>query len=49
MGDDGTGVQWRCEADLPRGVAFGELDVSCEGWRGPMDKNVLAGESGEQP
>lgn len=45
-GDDGAGgVQWRCEADLPQGIKFGDLDVVCEGWGKAGDSNVLAGKS----
>ncbi|KAL1408511.1 OPT superfamily [Vanrija albida] len=42
-GDDGTGPQWKCEADLAEGVRFGPLEVVCEGWARAGDTNVLAG------
>lgn len=45
-GNDGTGPQWRCEADLPSGIGFGELEVVCEGWRAAGDSDVLAGSCG---
>lgn len=25
-------VQWKCEADLPKGYRFGSVEVGCEGW-----------------
>ncbi|WVF70434.1 hypothetical protein IAT40_005224 [Kwoniella sp. CBS 6097] len=47
MGDDGSGgVQWRCDTDLPSSLRLGKIDVSCEGWSGPGDKNVLQGSCG---
>ncbi|GAA5936677.1 hypothetical protein JCM1841_000222 [Sporobolomyces salmonicolor] len=47
VGDDGAGgVEWKCEADLPRGVRFGEVEVGCEGWDGPDDPYVLRGSCG---
>ncbi|OCF42263.1 hypothetical protein I317_03882 [Kwoniella heveanensis CBS 569] len=47
MGDDGTGgIQWRCDTDLPSSLRLGKIDVSCEGWSGPGDKNVLQGSCG---
>ncbi|WOO77906.1 Store-operated calcium entry-associated regulatory factor [Vanrija pseudolonga] len=45
-GDDGTGPQWKCEADLVDGVKFGPLEVVCEGWSRAGDTNVLAGSCG---
>lgn len=33
----------QCEADLPSGIRFGRVDVSCEGWNGPGDSNILHG------
>lgn len=30
-GSDGSDVQWKCEADLPNNIRFGQLDVYCEG------------------
>lgn len=43
VGDDGTGSQWKCDADLPSGIKFGNLEVVCEGWARAGDTNVLAG------
>lgn len=42
-GHDGVSPQWACEADLPEGMRFGNLEVVCEGWSRPGDTNVLAG------
>ena len=43
-----TGMQLRlqCDTDLPHGLRMGKVEVSCEGWSGPGDMNVLQGESG---
>ncbi|KAF9430214.1 Rab GDP dissociation inhibitor alpha [Entomortierella beljakovae] len=30
-GFDGSDVQWKCQADLPDNLRFGELEVNCEG------------------
>lgn len=30
-GFDGSDVQWKCQADLPHNLRFGELNVNCEG------------------
>ncbi|GAA5884133.1 hypothetical protein JCM6882_002153 [Rhodosporidiobolus microsporus] len=47
VGEDGVGgVEWKCEADLPRGVRFGEVEVGCEGWDGPDDPFILRGSCG---
>lgn len=35
--------QWKCEAELPSSLAFGPLEVVCEGWSRAGDTNVLAG------
>jgi len=33
VGEDGVGgLEWKCEAELPRGMRFGEIEVGCEGW-----------------
>ncbi|KAF9377509.1 hypothetical protein CPB97_010122 [Podila verticillata] len=40
-GSDGSDVQWKCEADLPNNVRFGQLDVYCEGYKNPDDPYVL--------
>lgn len=33
VGDDGAGgLEWSCTAELPKGVRFGAVEVSCEGW-----------------
>ncbi|KAF9913637.1 hypothetical protein BX616_009797 [Lobosporangium transversale] len=45
-GFDGTDVQWKCEADLPDNMRFGELDVYCEGYNHPDDPYVLKGSCG---
>lgn len=45
-GFDGIDVQWRCEAEMPNGVKFGLLDVSCEGYDYPDDPYVLVGSCG---
>ncbi|GAA5908775.1 hypothetical protein JCM5296_005765 [Sporobolomyces johnsonii] len=47
VGDDGAGgVEWKCEADLPKGLRFGEVEVGCEGWDGPDDPYILRGSCG---
>lgn len=47
VGTDGVGgLEWKCEADLPSGFRFGDVDVSCEGWDGPDDPNILRGSCG---
>ncbi len=33
----------QCDTDLPKGLRLGKVEVSCEGWSGPGDKNVLQG------
>jgi hypothetical protein len=42
-GHDGISPQWTCNADLPSSLAFGPLEVVCEGWSKAGDSNVLAG------
>ncbi|OZJ03330.1 hypothetical protein BZG36_04221 [Bifiguratus adelaidae] len=46
VGWDGTDVQWRCEADLPKGIKFGDVEVSCEGYDYPDDPYILKGSCG---
>ncbi|GAA5853977.1 hypothetical protein JCM8547_008177 [Rhodosporidiobolus lusitaniae] len=47
VGEDGAGgLEWKCEANLPRGVRFGEVEVSCEGWDNPGDPYILRGSCG---
>jgi hypothetical protein len=42
VGDAGGGdVQWRCEGELPRGVSFTNIQVSCEGYSSAEDPWVL--------
>ncbi|EKM57889.1 uncharacterized protein PHACADRAFT_171110 [Phanerochaete carnosa HHB-10118-sp] len=43
VGGEATGVDWKCEADLPEALRFGRVEVSCEGWDGPGDPYVLKG------
>ncbi|KAF8938110.1 hypothetical protein BGZ58_001557 [Dissophora ornata] len=45
-GFDGSDVQWKCQADLPQDLRFGELDVYCEGYNNPDDPYVLKGSCG---
>lgn len=48
VGSDGVGgLEWKCEADLPTGLRFGEVDVSCEGWgeSGGPDPRMLSSET----
>ncbi|KAF9315954.1 Store-operated calcium entry-associated regulatory factor [Podila horticola] len=45
-GSDGSDVQWKCEADLPNNIRFGQLDVYCEGYNNPDDPYVLKGSCG---
>jgi len=37
---------WECTADLPVGVRFGSIDVSCEGFRYPSDEYITRGSCG---
>ncbi|GAA6056219.1 hypothetical protein JCM3770_002093 [Rhodotorula araucariae] len=47
VGSDGAGgLEWKCEADLPHGIRFGEIQVGCEGWDGPEDTYILRGSCG---
>lgn len=44
VGSSGLGgLEWKCDADLPRGVRFGTVEVGCEGWDAPGDDYVLRG------
>ncbi|KAG0358155.1 Store-operated calcium entry-associated regulatory factor [Gamsiella multidivaricata] len=45
-GFDGSDVQWKCQADLPDNLRFGELSVYCEGFGYPDDPYVLKGSCG---
>lgn len=45
-GFDGSDVQWKCQADLPDNLRFGQLDVFCEGYAHPDDPFVLKGSCG---
>eukprot|EP01117_Protostelium_nocturnum_P009648 TRINITY_DN3449_c0_g1_i1.p1 TRINITY_DN3449_c0_g1~~TRINITY_DN3449_c0_g1_i1.p1 ORF type:complete len:323 (+),score=94.89 TRINITY_DN3449_c0_g1_i1:322-1290(+) len=45
-GSDGVSIQWKCEADLDKGVKFGKTVVSCEGYTNPNDPYVLKGSCG---
>ncbi|CAI4229221.1 unnamed protein product [Auanema sp. JU1783] len=45
-GHDGLDYQWRCTADLPRDLEFGEVTVTCEGYDYPEDRFILAGSCG---
>lgn len=45
-GFDGRDVQWKCEADLPKGLELGKVSVSCEGYEYPNDPEVLVGSCG---
>ncbi|KAF9430348.1 Store-operated calcium entry-associated regulatory factor [Podila epigama] len=45
-GSNGDDVQWKCQADLPENVRFGQLDVYCEGYKNPDDPFVLKGSCG---
>jgi len=42
-GWDGIDVNWACTTDLPKGTAFGLIEVNCEGYEYPEDPFVLAG------
>jgi len=46
MGTDGRDVQWKCESDMPGGIRFGTVDVSCEGYNYPDDDFILVGSCG---
>ncbi|KAG0374644.1 hypothetical protein BGX24_010150, partial [Mortierella sp. AD032] len=45
-GFDGEDVQWKCQADLPDNMRFGQLDVFCEGFAHRDDPFVLKGSCG---
>lgn len=45
-GWDGHDATWRCEADLPQGLRFGQVTISCEGYSYPDDPFILAGSCG---
>ncbi|KAM0750007.1 DUF1183-domain-containing protein [Meredithblackwellia eburnea MCA 4105] len=42
----GADVEWSCQAELPRGIRFGNLEVGCEGWDDSSDPYVLKGSCG---
>ena len=46
VGFDGQDVTWQCEAELPKGVKFGKVEVSCEGHSSRDDEYVLKGSCG---
>ena len=46
VGFDGSDVTWQCEAELPKGVRFGKVEVSCEGFSSRDDEYVLKGSCG---
>ena len=46
IGFDGSDVTWQCEAELPKGVKFGKVEVSCEGHSSRDDEYVLKGSCG---
>ncbi|KAJ7593236.1 hypothetical protein C8J56DRAFT_493715 [Mycena floridula] len=46
LGGTGTEVDWKCSADLPDGLRFGRVEVSCEGWNKAGDPFVLKGSCG---
>jgi len=46
VGGHGGDVDWKCEADLPKSLRFGKVEVSCEGWSGRGDPYVLKGSCG---
>ncbi|GAA5943394.1 uncharacterized protein JCM15063_002934 [Sporobolomyces koalae] len=41
--DGGGGLEWKCQAELPNGIKFGQVEVGCEGWDGPDDEYILRG------
>ncbi|KAF2756032.1 hypothetical protein EJ05DRAFT_86902 [Pseudovirgaria hyperparasitica] len=41
--DDATDIQWTCTASLPPEFKLGSTEVTCEGFEGPEDENVLRG------
>lgn len=40
-GNGGNGLEWKCDADLPNSVRFGNVEVSCEGWNNANDPYIL--------
>lgn len=45
-GTDGLTTQWECKGDLDSGCYFSQINISCEGYEYPEDKNILAGSCG---
>ena len=46
VGWDGNDVTWKCEAELPKGVRFGKVEVNCEGFPRADSEYVLRGSCG---
>lgn len=45
-GSNGADIQWKCEAELDKDVAFDAVHVSCEGYYAPDDDYILEGSCG---
>ncbi|XP_074594382.1 store-operated calcium entry-associated regulatory factor-like [Brevipalpus obovatus] len=45
-GWDGVTVNWECKAEMDKKYAFGQLDISCEGYDHSDDSYVYAGSCG---
>ncbi|CAL6029538.1 SOCE-associated_regulatory factor of calcium homoeostasis [Hexamita inflata] len=43
QGFDGESVIWKCRAPLDKKYKFEKAHVSCEGWSGPGDQNIVPG------
>ncbi|CAL6058983.1 SOCE-associated_regulatory factor of calcium homoeostasis [Hexamita inflata] len=43
QGFDGESIIWKCRAPLDKKYKFEKAHVSCEGWSGPGDQNVVPG------
>ena len=42
-GSDGQAPVWKCQAHLDAPLQFQKAHVSCEGWSGPGDVNIVPG------
>lgn len=42
VGHNGVDVNWQCEGEMPPGLRFDRIEVSCEGYAYPDDPYILA-------
>uniref|UniRef100_A0A6T5NZL0 Store-operated calcium entry-associated regulatory factor n=1 Tax=Heterosigma akashiwo TaxID=2829 RepID=A0A6T5NZL0_HETAK len=43
VGTDGVDANWKCDAEMPQGYRFGQIQVGCEGYDHPEDPYILPG------